>query len=199
MCIHRFLTKVFVKRSINIIPFGASLPISPIYNFVTRRGDSTNSYGRGKLTVVPSNCVWWAQKTVVHDTSQWNGKFHMDRDRHYTGTFSMKHLFMPGRLYLASIPSRSNGMYAQKHITSIYISSKILLVSLDGLIYLQKSKSGHAMNLALSRHAVPAEDQSIHVRFLLDDVARRQVILPSLRFSLLHTRMPLIYHRLYII
>jgi hypothetical protein len=70
-------------------------------------------------------------------TMEW--KFHMDRDRHYTGTFSMKHLFMPGKLYLASILSRSNGTYAQKYITSIYISSQSLLVSLDGLIYLQGS------------------------------------------------------------
>jgi len=63
----------------------------------------------------------------------------------------MKHLFMPGILYLASILSRSNGMYAQKYITSIYISSQFLLISLDGLTYLQESKSGHAMTLALSQ------------------------------------------------
>jgi len=63
----------------------------------------------------------------------------------------MEHLFMLGRLYLASILSRSNGMYAHKYITSIYISSQFLLASLDGLIYLKESKSGHAMNLALNQ------------------------------------------------
>jgi len=64
----------------------------------------------------------------------------MARDRNYTGTFSMKHLFMSGKLCLDSVLSRSNGMYAQKYITSIYISSQFLLVSLVGLIYLQERK-----------------------------------------------------------
>jgi hypothetical protein len=55
-----------------------------------------------------------AQKTVVHETSHWNGKFHMHIDRDYTGTFSTKHLFMPGKLYLATILRRHSGIYAEK-------------------------------------------------------------------------------------
>jgi hypothetical protein len=117
--------------------------------------------------------LYHAQKTAVHDTSHWNWKFHIDTDYHYTGTFSMKYLFMPGKLYLASILSRSNGMYAQKCITSI--SSQFLLVSLDKLIYLLESVTGHAMTQALSRSVAglsPRRTNSLHVRFLLDDVAR---------------------------
>jgi hypothetical protein len=55
------------------------------------------------------------------------------------------------------------------------------------------------MTQALSRRSVSAEDKSLRVRFLLDYVARRQVLLASLLFSLIHTCMPLICHRRYII
>jgi len=55
--IHNLLTKVFVKRSINTIPFGVNFPISLICKFLIRRGDCTNSCSRGPVKVVPSNCV----------------------------------------------------------------------------------------------------------------------------------------------
>lgn len=136
---------------------------------------------------------------MVHDTSQWNGKFHMDRDRHYTGKFSMKYLFISGTLYLASIPSRSNGMYAQKYITSIYISSQILLVSLDGLIHLQESKSGHAMILVLNQSPCclrggPVNSCKIFVGWRGKETGYSPV---TSVFPAPHT-MSLIYHRRYI-
>jgi hypothetical protein len=56
--IHNFFFFFFVKRSINITPFGVNFPISLTCNFLIWRGNCTDSCGRGPLKVVPSNCVW---------------------------------------------------------------------------------------------------------------------------------------------